>query len=81
MKTKIEIMKDVPIPPKRLRGRPPGSKYPFDRLEVGESFYIASTKVKPASMASITSRQNKMLVPKKFTTRTTAKGITVWRVE
>lgn len=81
MKMKIEIMTDVPIPPKRLRGRPPGSKYPFDRLQVGESFHISISKVKPASMVSITSRQNKALAPKKFTTRTTARGTTVWRVE
>ena len=79
---KIQISDDKPIPPPAKRGRPKGSsKYPAAKLSVGQSFRISADAVKPASVCSMVSRFNRALAPKKFTTRVTPKGTTVWRVE
>lgn len=59
----FEIEKDVAIPPITGRGRTSqASKYPFDDLQVGESFFVANTAEMPdaaKSMNSTTSTANR----------------------
>ncbi len=63
----IEIEDGIPIPP----GTGRASKYPWDGINVGQSFLIPG-------------RQKKLLVPKrlkprKFTQRVDETGLRVWR--
>ena len=72
----IEIEDGIQIP--RLGAGRDG--YPFGKLEVGQSFFIANAK----SMTSL-HRANKTLAPKEFTSRKMQKegvpGYRVWRVK
>ena len=71
---KIHLDKGVPSPDRHQR-----SKYPWDDMEVGDSFFAPGTK------ASSLNGAISMRRPKKFTRRTLVengvKGIRVWRVE
>ncbi len=63
----IEIEDGIPVPPAAGRA----SKYPWDVVSVGQSFFIPG-------------RQKKLLVPKrlkprKFTQRIDETGLRVWR--
>ena len=63
----IEIEDGIPIPPAEGRA----SKYPWDEINIGQSFLIPG-------------RQKKLIVPKrlkprKFTQRVDETGLRVWR--
>lgn len=66
----IKIDKNVPMP--NARG-----KYPLDKMEIGDSFFVA--EMTSSSMSGTFPR----LRPKTFTTRTATengvKGLRVWR--
>jgi len=73
----IEIEKGIPIPVQSVGGR--YAKYPWDTMEVGDSFFVPGITTVRFSMTSLTKR----LKPKKFTARTMVKdsqnGVRVWR--
>lgn len=50
--TNFAIEKNVPLPTTSAAGRGRGSLYPFDDLEVGDSFFVPQENGKPESMSS-----------------------------
>ena len=66
----------VPIPDKRQPGRP--SKYPFETMEIGQSFFAPGIKVRKVGNAARHYR------PKRFRCRTVVengiRGTRCWRV-
>jgi hypothetical protein len=74
--TGFEIDNDVPVPAiKRAKGAATNSKYPFDLLEVGQSFHIpavAGEKDMAKKLASVVVMANRRFssdIPGEFTTR------------
>lgn len=78
----FELEKGVPVPPRGaiLRAR---GKYPFARMQVGDSFLVKEKRerlsTKMSSCAANWARAND--VPWKFVARMTPDGVRVWRVE
>lgn len=76
----IEINKDIPIPSSR---RSENHKFPFDKLEVGQSFLVPNPDNLPAKQ--VRNRVNSLAnyfgkrKDKKFVIRTTTEGVRVWR--
>ena len=66
------IEKNVPMP-KTSRV----SKYPFDKLEVGDSFLVAGGK--KGTVAAAANAAAKRL-ERKFTVRVVEDGVRVWRI-
>lgn len=64
----------IPLPP--IPGRE--GVYPFDELEVGQSFFVPFIKEAHEMSGSVTS-YNKTRAPKKFASRTVDGGVRVWR--
>ena len=54
VKTMFQIENDVPVPAISGRGRG-GNVYPFDRLEVGQSFFVPNSESKPNAAKSLAS--------------------------
>jgi hypothetical protein len=84
----FEIRSNVPLPTiQRGGGAGRVSKYPFDKLEVGQSFFIPGITTKSfASTINGQNRKGKNADPKRaFTVRTENEngvaGVGVWRVE
>lgn len=77
----IKIEKGIEIP-SRLRKSGKPSKYPFAQLEVGESFLVRTTskKSKVNRQVGLCSSFRKY-APKRFTSRTIAEGVRIWRIE
>jgi|TARA_R110000787_G_scaffold11778_7_gene38665 hypothetical protein len=79
-----EIEKDVPL----CHPLSNSDKYPFDKMEVGDSFFVPHPEAKTARMAALTRNagQYKKL-PKHvteqrhFVTRTVEGGTRIWRTE
>ena len=79
-----KIEKDVPL----CRTSSKSNKYPFDQMEVGDSFLVPYAEAKHARMAALTRNagQYKKL-PKHvteqrhFVTRTVEGGTRIWRTE
>ena len=71
----FQIEKNVPIPPRREYK----TKYPWDEMDVGDSFYVPNTK--SGSIACGVYRASKRFEGKKFISRSEAGGIRVWRVK
>jgi hypothetical protein len=72
----FEIDDGVPMPTARGGGRT-STQYPFDRLEVGQSFHIAATTDKPnpaKSIASTVSAATKKFATPTGETKKSAKG-------
>lgn len=70
----MKIDKDVPIPEKHHEGN---SKYPWDEMEVGDSFLV--DEVKHISVAQGILRVNKLKKPKHFICKRVENGTRVWR--
>lgn len=80
------IEKGIPIPRKKVPGSPPDPRgkyatrqyYPWNEMEVGDSFLVTNRKASTlsASMTSATRRTGF-----KFTARTLEKGVRIWRIE
>ena len=54
VKSMFQIENDVPVPAISGRGRG-GNVYPFDQLEVGQSFFVANSESKPNAAKSLAS--------------------------
>jgi hypothetical protein len=68
----IKIERGIPLPKKKKRA----AVYPFDLMNVGDSFLVSKEKIKAV-------RQAVIAIPKdgrKFVTRTMPNGLRVWRV-
>lgn len=73
----IEIEKGIPIPSRKTGRKPGSSKYPFDSMEVWDSFCASTSR---ASLASAARRWAKHNNPKaKFTTKVDVHGTRIWR--
>lgn len=71
----MKIDKDIPVPDVRISGRP--GKYPWLKMEVGDSFL--EEKIRYASVyraARIASKNGR-----KFRAKEVEGGVRVWRVE
>jgi hypothetical protein len=78
----IKIEKDVAIPPV-TRGAGAHGKYPYKKMEVGDSFTVSTDE--PITIITRRLRQsaawaNKRYAPAKFSVRTTEAGARVWRI-
>jgi hypothetical protein len=73
----IEIQKNIAIPENVGRGRP--SIYPFDKLEIGDSFLFPVEKAGQKAHAAV-QFANKSKAPKIFKTFKTEEGYRCWRV-
>lgn len=71
----IEIEKDVPMPA-NAAGRK--RKYPLDKLEIGDSFFVPFNVSNPAAVKAAVSHEGKRK-SKSFVTRMEGDGIRVWR--
>jgi hypothetical protein len=67
------IESDVPI-----QSRTKQCKYPFAKLEVGDSFFVPGIKMSVLSSAASGARKRTGF---KFTTRTVDGGVRTWRTE
>lgn len=78
MAAEIKVEKGIPLPPVR---RGPGSKYPWDKLEIGDSFVVATAKLK--GFYPTIAKANMLRAPKHFCARTVNEGgrdvVRVWR--
>jgi len=72
MSTDFEIEKGIPLPAR------PNKVYPFDQMEVGDSFLIPDHKYRAVQAAA--SRAGKCS-GKRFTVRNTKEGYRCWRIE
>lgn len=78
---KVKIQKDVTIPPlpgKEGGGRP--NKYPWDKLQVGDSFYI-DNQSSPYSMLKAYNYGLPIKKRIKITRRLEGKGQRIWRIK
>jgi hypothetical protein len=73
----FSIEKDVPLPEKNVRW-----KYPFDQMEVGDSFFVVNKDT--TQMSALCKRAGKRLEGR-FVTAKSEKdgqsGVRVWRME
>lgn len=75
MNSEFKIEKGIPAP-RYSKGR--GLKYPFDKMEVGDSFLATGSK--PHVVSSCASNFGKKN-SKKFVTRIVDGGVRVWRAQ
>jgi hypothetical protein len=80
----FKIEKGIPL----CRPSSKSNKYPFDDMEVGDSFFAPHPEAKNARMSALARNkgQYKKLpkhipVQRRFATRTVEGGIRIWRVE
>lgn len=76
MVNEFHIEKGIPVP--KMTGAGRKTKYPFESMEVGDSFFIKDTKVKTISR---TCCQHGKRLSRKFASRTVDGGVRVWRTE
>lgn len=69
----IKIDKGVPVPNSYAKKH----KYPFPELEVGDSFFVATSPGKLSSQAWAMGKRLK----RKFTVRAVEGGVRVWRIK
>lgn len=74
----IEIEKGVPLParPKRKGAQP--TKYPYHKMEVGDSFLVPEP---PKTFRAQVNNWGRECNGKKFCYRTTPEGVRVWRIK
>ena len=84
-KQMFEIEKDIPIPP--LKGNRKETLYPFNQMEVGDSFFVPFgedeklTKMRvSASIGQRCRHYKKNGQPNRFSMRSVGTGVRVWRV-
>jgi len=72
----FEIEKDIPIPKNRRR------KYPFDKMKVGDSFYVKDERDPSNIVSSLCGCVRiKRYADKKFRTQIENGGVRIWRIE
>lgn len=74
--SEFNIEKGIPVAPLTGAGRK--NKYPFDAMEVGDSFFVKDGKGK--SLSRLSYMHGKRL-SYKFACRTVEGGVRVWRTE
>lgn len=74
--SEFTIEKGIPVPKQVGAGR--RNKYPFDAMEVGDSFFIKDGKVKTFSR---TCGHHGKRLGRRFASRTVDGGVRVWRTE
>jgi hypothetical protein len=79
----IKLDKGVPIPP-RTRGHGPHRKFPWEEMEIGDSFFVPKKgKHYPqtdVSAKSYVKRHLATMAGKKFAARRNSEGVRIWRV-
>ena len=70
-----EIEHDIPAPPARQYYR----RYPWDAMEVGDSFLVRDDQAN--SVRSAASKRNQLGIGKRYISRHVEGGVRVWRVE
>lgn len=81
------IQKGVSVPPSRRIGQGPRHNYPFDKMEVGDSFFVAASDTKKASklQSALIALAIAALGKSNYTTRRTAEdgfpGVRIWRTK
>jgi len=73
-----EIDKNVPMP---LIYRFEEEKYPFEKMEIGDSFFASFEGRDSRRLQQYISKKSKEFNLKKFVTRTCNGGIRCWRVK
>lgn len=75
----FKIEKKVPVPPRAKRS----CKYPWDSMEVGDSFVVGQDGPGKSAMASLCHIMGKKRFDgeRKFICRQEAKGVRIWRTE
>lgn len=76
MVNEFHIEKGIPVPKQVGAGRK--NKYPFDAMEVGDSFFVKDIKVKTISR---TCGHHGKRLSRRFASRTVDGGVRVWRTE
>ena len=73
----MNIEKSIPIPDVTL-GAP--TKYPFTKMEVGDSSFFGGAPIGPKCKPYIAAKSRGYASGKKFTGRTVDGGVRIWRV-
>ncbi|CAM2143748.1 conserved protein of unknown function [Pararobbsia alpina] len=76
----FKIEKDVPITPAVLGPKRGTSKYPFERMTVGDSFVVKSSDQKVLNNARAAAHNFGRANRTKFVCRTVPGGMRIWRV-
>ena len=76
MNEMLKIDRDVPIPP--LVGKGLGRKYPFEEMEIGDSFFV--TDVSPKSVRTSANGWKKRHPGFEYTSRVIDGWTRVWRI-
>jgi len=71
----MKVDKHIPIPSGVWKGRP--RKYPFNKMEVGDSFFTKNPRANVAAAARMHGRRHGV----KFASKVTKKGCRIWRIE
>lgn len=71
------VEKGIPLPPKSKTG--PRTRYPFEEMQVGDSFLVPDGKAKNRALAIAMTRAGKMLGTQ-YTQRQVSDGVRVWRI-
>ena len=74
--SEFTIEKGIPVP--KMTGAGRKTKYPFESMQVGDSFFVKDGTVKTLSRSCGTYGKR---LERKFTSRTVDGGSRVWRVE
>lgn len=72
--SKFPVERGIPLP-KRTGGRP--QKYPWNEMQVGDSFFVPDGKIKMLSAATNFRTQ---ISGHRYTLRSVEGGVRVWRV-
>ena len=73
----FKIEKNIQTPRRKYQSR---KNYPFDKLEIGDSFFVPETRTSKRSIAAYSSLMGKLL-NKRFITKTQENGVRIWRIE
>lgn len=74
--SEFHIEKGIPVP--KMTGAGRKTKYPFESMQVGDSFFVKDGAVKTLSRSCGTYGKR---LERKFTSRTVDGGARVWRTE
>ena len=81
----MKIDKGIPIPGSIHGGGRKKNKYPFEEMEVGDSFFVKCSKEKRQNIQATLKNSTQRLPKMKFTTRFVTEkgrgtGVRIWRI-
>lgn len=80
--TKFEIEKGIPMPEKQKKKTGAAAKYPWEQMEVGDSFFIPNPPTQAnGRFTSMYAVASKRYAPKRFEQRQENGGLRIWRVK